>query len=54
MLVLTRRIEQVIRVRDDIKLTVVKIKGGKVCLGIEAPNWPVEMDGRKRKERKVQ
>ena len=37
MLVLTRRSDEAIRVGDDIKITVVEIKGGQVRLGIEAP-----------------
>ena len=37
MLVLSRRISQRIRIGDSNVLTVVKIKGGNVRLGIEAP-----------------
>ena len=38
MLVLSRRINQKIFLGDDITLTVVSIKGGKICLGIDAPS----------------
>lgn len=37
MLVLTRRSEEAVRVGEDIKITVVEIKGNQVRLGIEAP-----------------
>jgi len=37
MLVLTRKQNQQIRIADDIILTVVRIHGGKVKLGIECP-----------------
>lgn len=37
MLVLSRRIDEVIMLGDDIKITVVDIRGDKVRLGIEAP-----------------
>ncbi len=37
MLVLTRRSEEAVRVGEDIKITVVEIKGNHVRLGIEAP-----------------
>ncbi len=36
MLVLTRKQDQVIRIGDDITITVVEIRGDKVRLGIEA------------------
>ncbi|MFH1303232.1 MAG: carbon storage regulator [Planctomycetota bacterium] len=35
MLVLTRKKDEQIRIADDIVLTVVRIQGGKVKLGIE-------------------
>ena len=38
MLVLSRKESQRIRLGDSIVVTIVKISGGKVCLGIEAPN----------------
>jgi carbon storage regulator len=37
MLVLTRRIGEKIIINDDIVLTVVRIQGDKVRVGIEAP-----------------
>ncbi|MCA9015734.1 MAG: carbon storage regulator [Planctomycetaceae bacterium] len=37
MLVLTRKKNEQIRIADDIVLTVVRIRGGKVKLGIECP-----------------
>ena len=37
MLVLSRQRDQSIRIGDDIKITVVDIRGDKVRLGIEAP-----------------
>ncbi|QDV49639.1 carbon storage regulator [Gimesia fumaroli] len=37
MLVLTRKKNESIRIADDIILTVVRIRGGKVKLGIECP-----------------
>lgn len=38
MLVLSRRIDQVLCIGDDIRVMVVGIEGGKVKLGIEAPD----------------
>lgn len=38
MLVLTRKVDEVIIIGEDIKVTVVKIKGDTVKLGIEAPD----------------
>ena len=37
MLVLARTIDQCIMIGDDIKITVVDIRGNKVRLGITAP-----------------
>ena len=37
MLTITRKKNEVIRIADNIKLTVVDIKGNKIRLGIEAP-----------------
>lgn len=37
MLVLTRRIDEQIRVGDEITITIVRIKGRSVRIGIDAP-----------------
>lgn len=37
MLVLSRHTNEVIRIGDDIKITVAAIRGDKVILGIDAP-----------------
>jgi carbon storage regulator len=37
MLVLTRRLDESIRIGNDIKITVLKLDKGQVKLGIEAP-----------------
>lgn len=37
MLVLTRKIGEVINIGKDIRITVTKINGGRVGIGIEAP-----------------
>ncbi|MCD6526717.1 MAG: carbon storage regulator CsrA [Desulfuromonas sp.] len=37
MLVLTRKVGEGIIIGDDIKLTIVEIKGGTIRLGIDAP-----------------
>lgn len=37
MLVLTRKKEQTIRIGDDIVITVLKVQGEQVSIGIEAP-----------------
>lgn len=37
MLVLTRKRNEVIRIGNDILLTVIEIRGDKVRIGIEAP-----------------
>jgi|Deesub1362A_J573_1020465.scaffolds.fasta_scaffold00087_101 carbon storage regulator len=37
MLVLTRRSNEALRIGDNIKITVVEVKGNQVRLGIEAP-----------------
>lgn len=37
MLVLTRKVDDVIAIGDDIRITVVEVQGGKVRLGISAP-----------------
>jgi len=37
MLILTRKLGENIRIGDDVKITILDIKGGQVKLGIEAP-----------------
>jgi len=37
MLVLTRRVGETLIIGDNIKITVVGVKGGQVRLGIDAP-----------------
>ncbi len=37
MMVLSRRFNQTIHIGDDITITVVEIRAGKVRLGIDAP-----------------
>lgn len=37
MLVLTRRLNQVINIGEDVTVTVVEVRGDQVRLGIEAP-----------------
>lgn len=37
MLVLSRKCNQEIVIGDDIKITVVRVQGNKVRLGVEAP-----------------
>ena len=38
MLVLSRKLDEQIVIGDDIVITVVEIRGGKVRLGFEAPD----------------
>lgn len=38
MLILTRKASQRIMIGDDVTVTVVRIDGNKVRIGIEAPN----------------
>ena len=37
MLMLTRRVNEKIRIDDDITITVVELRGNQVRLGIDAP-----------------
>ena len=38
MLVLSRKSGEVVRIGDTVKLTVLRVQGNRVHLGIEAPN----------------
>jgi carbon storage regulator len=37
MLILTRNLNQAIKIGDDIEIRIMKIKGKSICLGITAP-----------------
>jgi carbon storage regulator len=37
MLVLTRKVGESIKINEDIKITVIEVKGRNIRLGIEAP-----------------
>ena len=37
MLILTRRISEVLIINDDVKVTVLAIQGNQVRIGIDAP-----------------
>lgn len=37
MLVLSRKLDEVIMIGDDVRITVVELRGDKVKIGIEAP-----------------
>ena len=37
MLILTRRIGEVVRISDDIRITILEVQGNQVRLGILAP-----------------
>ena len=37
MLILTRRIGESLNIGDDIEISIVKVKGNQIVLGIEAP-----------------
>ena len=38
MLILTRRVGEVLRIGDDISITVLSVKGNQVRIGIDAPS----------------
>lgn len=38
MLILTRKVGESIHIGDDVKVTVLGVKGGQMRLGIDAPN----------------
>ena len=37
MLILTRRINEGLRIGDDVSITVLEIKGNQIRLGVDAP-----------------
>ncbi len=37
MLILTRRVGETLKIRDDIEVTVLGLRGGQVRMGINAP-----------------
>lgn len=37
MLILTRRIKEAITIGDEVKLTILSVKGRQVSIGIDAP-----------------
>jgi hypothetical protein len=41
MLILARKLNEQIRIFDDIVITVIEVAGGKVRLGVEAPRRSV-------------
>lgn len=45
MLVLSRRIEEVIKIGNDIEIQVIRVKGNNVRLGITAPKELVVLRG---------
>jgi carbon storage regulator len=52
MLVLTRRVGEVIVIDDDIRITVVSVRGDRVRLGITAPEF-VQVDREEIHERRA-
>lgn len=38
MLILTRRLDEAVTIGDDIEVTVLNVRDGRVTLGIRAPN----------------
>lgn len=54
MLILTRRVQETIVIGDDVRVTVLGVKGAQVRIGIEAPRSVVvdreEIFERKRRE----
>jgi len=53
MLVITRKVGETIVIDGNIRVTVVSHKGGKIRLGIEAPNY-VPVDREEIHDRKVE
>lgn len=38
MLILSRKVDQKIRIGEDIVLTIIEVKGDQVKIGVDAPN----------------
>jgi len=53
MLVLTRRPGEAIIINGEIQVTVVALQGGKIRLGIEAPEW-MTVDRKEVHERRIE
>jgi carbon storage regulator len=53
MLVLTRRVGEVIVINDDIRITVASVRGERVRIGISAPNY-VQVDREEVYERRAE
>lgn len=53
MLTLSRKVGQVIFVGDDIRITVVEIRGGSVTIGVDAPR-EIAVDREELRTRKLQ
>src|SRR5713101_3285251 len=53
MLVLTRRVGEVIVIDHDIRITVVSVRGERVRIGISAPNY-VQVDREEVYERRAE
>jgi len=53
MLVLTRRVGEVIVINDDIRITVASVRGERVRIGISAPNF-VQVDREEVYERRAE
>ena len=51
MLVLTRRINETLCIGDDVKLTVLGIKGNQVRIGVAAPR-DIQVDREEIRQRK--
>jgi carbon storage regulator len=55
VLILTRRVGEVVRIGDDIEVVVVEVNGNQVRMGVKAPRTVVvdreEVAMRKRRER---
>jgi carbon storage regulator len=53
MLVLTRRVGEVIVINDDIRVTIASVRGDRVRIGISAPKF-VQVDREEVYERRAE